>query len=93
MQNLKLTISPPLILLDADKDVSATAEFSVSVTDYSNLQSLRYRISSGDWIDLELIDGNADFSWDSTDINDGKCLLEVECTDAHGASSSTTEKI
>ena len=85
--------TPPLILLDADKDVSATAEFSVSVTDYSNLQSLRYRISSGDWIDLELIDGNADFSWDSTDINDGKCLLEVECTDAHGASSTLRKNL
>ena len=77
--------TPPQIILDADKDVSAIAEFMINIEDYSKLQSLRYRIGSTNWIDLDILNPNNIIIWDSTDTKDGKCLLEIECTDSHGA--------
>ena len=83
--------NPPYILLNSNTyDISATANFEINVEDYSDLQTLRYRIDGEDWIEMdvpELINNQYDvsFAWDSTKYEDGECLLEVECVDEWGA--------
>jgi len=85
--------NPPYILLNSNTyDISATANFDINVEDYSDLQTLRYRIDGKDWIEMdvpELIDNQYDvsFAWDSTKYEDGECLLEVECVDEWGATN------
>ena len=85
--------NPPYILLNSNTyDISATANFEINVEDYSDLQTLRYRIDGEDWIEMdvpELINNQYDvsFAWDSTKYEDGECLLEVECVDEWGATN------
>ena len=85
--------NPPYILLNSNTyDISATANFEINVEDYSDLQTLRYRIDGDEWIEMnvpELIDNQYDvsFAWDSTKYDDGECLLEVECVDEWGATN------
>ncbi len=85
--------NPPYILLNSNTyDISATANFEINVEDYSDLQTLRYRIDGDEWIEMnvpELINNQYDvsFAWDSTKYDDGECLLEVECVDEWGATN------
>ena len=57
------------------------------------LQSLKYRIKPygtiwQDWNELERNDPQVAFGWDSTNYEDGECLLEIECTDEWGGVST-----
>jgi len=82
-------MTPPIIILDSEKDITAIAEFNINVQDYSQVQSLRYRILGIlDWIDLDTSENDAAFTWDSTHSEDGKHLLEIECTDKLGSSNT-----
>ena len=85
--------NPPYIVLNSNTyDISATANFEINVEDYSDLQTLKYRIDGDEWIEMdvpELINNQYDvsFVWDSTKYEDGECLLEVECVDEWGATN------
>ena len=86
--------TPPFILLNSNTaDVTANAEFDLSVDDYSSLNTLRYRINSGPWIELENDQGNVQFWWDSTKYDDGECLMQIECTDKWGGTSTLYRNI
>ena len=62
--------------------------FDLSVYDYSNLLSLKYRIDGGTWNELDSEEENVIFNWDSTKYEDGECLMEIECTDRWGGVST-----
>lgn len=79
---------PSLILNSFTNDVTAIAEFDLSVYDYSSLLSLKYRINGGTWNELDQEEGNVIFNWDSTKYEDGECLMEIECTDRWGGVST-----
>ena len=80
--------SPPYIILNSDSyDISATAHFDVNVQDYSDLETLRYRIDGQQWVDLDHSQRDVSFVWDSTKYDDGECLLEIECVDEWGATN------
>jgi hypothetical protein len=79
---------PTLILNSFSNDISAIAEFDLNIQDYSRLLSLKYRINSGLWIELNKDDEDVIFSWDSTKYEDGECLMEIECTDKWGGVST-----
>ena len=80
--------SPPYIILNSDSyDISATAHFEVNVQDYSDLETLRYRIDGQQWVDLDHSQRDVSFVWDSTKYDDGECLLEIECVDEWGATN------
>ena len=79
---------PTLILNSFSNDISAMAEFDLNIHDYSKLLSLKYRINSGLWIELDKDDEDVIFSWDSTKYDDGECLMEIECTDKWGSVST-----
>ncbi len=85
--------NPPYIVLNSNTyDISAIANFDINVEDYSDLQTLKYRIDGEEWIEMdvpELINNQYDvsFVWDSTKYDDGECLLEVECVDKWGATN------
>ena len=84
---------PSLILNSLTNDITAIAEFDLQVYDYSNLQSIKYRIKPygtiwQDWTELEQNGEQIVFSWDSTKYEDGECLLEIECTDEWGGVST-----
>tara|TARA_B110000438_G_scaffold100918_1_gene99798 strand:- start:16648 stop:18948 length:2301 start_codon:yes stop_codon:yes gene_type:complete len=86
--------TPPFILLNSNTaDVTANAEFDLSVDDYSSLNTLRYRINSGPWIELENDLANVQFWWDSTKYDDGECLMQIECTDKWGGTSTLYRNI
>ena len=81
--------NPPLLSLDSfTNDISAIAEFDLSVYDYSKLLSLKYRVNGGNWNELNQEEENLEFSWDSTKYEDGECLMEIECTDEWGSVST-----
>ena len=77
--------APLLTLNTFTKEVTAIAKFNLVVDDYSSLESLKYRINKGEWIDLEQLKGGLDFAWDSTKYNDGECVMDIECIDKWGA--------
>ena len=80
--------NPPYINLNSNTyDISATANFEINVQDYSDLESLRYRIDGEEWIELDETQQDVSFIWDSTKYEDGECLLEVECVDVWGATN------
>ena len=79
---------PTLILNSFSNDISAIAEFDLDIQDYSRLLSLKYRVNSGIWTELDKEDENVIFSWDSTKYDDGECLMEIECTDKWGGVST-----
>ncbi len=84
---------PSLILNSLTNDITAIAEFDLQVYDYSNLQSIKYRIKPygtiwQDWTELEQNGEQIVFGWDSTKYEDGECLLEIECTDEWGGVST-----
>tara|TARA_Y100001970_G_scaffold22993_1_gene26828 strand:+ start:2883 stop:5183 length:2301 start_codon:yes stop_codon:yes gene_type:complete len=80
--------TPPILNLQSDNgDISAIASFELSVDDYSKLDTLRYRIDNGQWIDLDKSESDLFFTWDSTDYEDGECLLEIECIDKWGSTN------
>ena len=86
--------TPPFILLNSNTaDVTANAEFDLSVNDYSSLNTLRYRIDNGPWIELENDQNNVQFWWDSTKYDDGECLMQIECTDKWGGMSTLYRNI
>ena len=86
--------TPPFILLNSNTDdVTANAEFDLSVNDYSSLDALRYRIDSGPWIELESGQNNVQFWWDSTKYEDGECLMQIECIDKWGGMSTLYRNI
>ena len=86
--------TPPFILLNSNTDdVTANAEFDLSVNDYSSLDTLRYRIDSGPWIELESGQNNVQFWWDSTKHEDGECLMQIECIDEWGGMSTLYRNI
>ena len=80
--------NPPYINLNSNTyDISATANFEINVQDYSDLESLRYRIDGEEWIELDETQQDVSFIWDSTKYEDGEYLLEVECVDVWGATN------
>ena len=80
--------NPPFITLNTNtEDISATAKFDINIQDYSDLQSLRYRVDGEDWIELDRTQQDVSFSWDSTKYDDGECLLEIECVDEWGSTN------
>ena len=80
--------NPPYISLNSNTyDISATANFEINVQDYSDLETLRYRINGEQWINLDETQHDVSFAWDSTKYEDGECLLEIECTDEWGATN------
>ena len=86
--------TPPFILLNSNtSDVTANAEFDLSVNDYSSLDTLRYRIDGGPWIELESDQNNVQFWWDSTKYDDGECLMQIECIDKWGGMSTLYRNI
>ena len=86
--------TPPFILLNSNTaDVTANAEFDLSVNDYSSLNTLRYRIDNGPWIELENDLNNVHFWWDSTKYEDGECLMQIECIDQWGSMSTLYRNI
>ena len=86
--------TPPFILLNSNTDdVTANAQFDLSVNDYSSLNTLRYRIDSGPWIELESGQNNVQFWWDSTKHEDGECLMQIECIDEWGGMSTLYRNI
>ena len=90
--NLSVTFetdsNPPNILLNSNTyDISATANFDITVEDYSELQTLKYRIDGEEWVELDKSQYDVSFAWDSTKYEDGECLLEVECVDKWGATN------
>ena len=84
---------PSLILNSFSNDVTAIAQFDLSVYDYSNLLSLKYRIDGGTWNELDSEEENVIFNWDSTKYEDGECLMEIECTDRWGGVSTLYRKL
>jgi hypothetical protein len=86
--------TPPFIFLNSNTtDVTANAEFDLSVNDYSELNTLRYRIDNGPWIELESSQNNVHFLWDSTKYKDGECLMQIECIDQWGGMSTLYRNI
>lgn len=86
--------NPPYINLNSNTyDVSATAKFDINVEDYSDLQSLRYRIDGMEWINLDETLYDVSFVWDSTKHEDGECLLEIECVDKWGATNKIYKNV
>ena len=86
--------TPPFILLNSNTaDVTANAEFDLSVEDYSSLNTLRYRIDNGPWIELENNQDSVQFMWDSTKYEDGECLMQIECIDQWGGMSTLYRNI
>ena len=86
--------NPPYITLNSNTyDVSATAKFDINVDDYSDLQSLRYRIDGMEWINLDETLYDVSFVWDSTKHDDGECLLEIECVDKWGATNKIYKNV
>ena len=80
--------NPPYISLNSNTyDISATANFEINVQDYSDLETLRYRIDGQQWINLDETQYDVSFVWDSTKYEDGECLLEIECIDEWGATN------
>ena len=80
--------NPPYIFLNSNTyDISATANFEITVEDYSDLQTLKYRIDGEEWVELDNSQYDVSFAWDSTKYEDGECLLEVECVDEWGATN------
>ena len=80
--------NPPYISLNSNTyDISATANFEINVQDYSDLETLRYRIDGQQWINLDETQYDVSFVWDSTKYEDGECLLEIECVDEWGATN------
>jgi len=80
--------NPPYIILNSNTyDISATASFDITVEDYSDLQTLKYRIDGEEWVELDNSQYDVSFVWDSTKYEDGECLLEVECVDKWGATN------
>ncbi len=80
--------NPPYISLNSNTyDISATANFEINVQDYSDLETLRYRIDGAQWVDLDETQYDVSFVWDSTKYEDGECLLEIECIDEWGATN------
>ncbi|OIR23074.1 MAG: hypothetical protein BEU00_00990 [Marine Group III euryarchaeote CG-Epi3] len=80
--------NPPYINLNSNTyDISATANFEINVQDYSDLESLKYRIDGDEWISLDKDLVDVSFTWDSTKYDDGECLLEIECVDEWGATN------
>ena len=80
--------TPPIINLESSSyDISATAFFDLTIKDYSSLQTLRYRIDNQEWIDLDRKERDVSFDWDSTNYEDGECLLEIECVDEWGSTN------
>ena len=80
--------NPPYIILNSNTyDISATANFEINVQDYSDLETLRYRIDGQEWINLDETQYDVSFMWDSTKYEDGECLLEIECIDEWGATN------
>jgi len=80
--------NPPYISLNSNTyDISATANFEINVQDYSDLETLRYRIDGEQWVDLDETQYDVSFVWDSTKYEDGECLLEIECIDEWGATN------
>jgi len=80
--------NPPNIFLNSNTyDISATANFDISIEDYSDLQTIKYRIDGAEWIELDSSELDISFAWDSTKYEDGECLLEVECVDEWGATN------
>ena len=80
--------TPPILTLQSGGgDVSAIASFELSVNDYSDLETLRYRIDNEQWVDLDRSESELFFTWDSTNYDDGECLLEIECIDNWGATN------
>ena len=80
--------NPPYITLNSNTyDISATANFEINVQDYSDLETLRYRIDGQQWINLDETQYDVSFVWDSTKYEDGECLLEIECIDEWGATN------
>jgi hypothetical protein len=81
--------TPPSLMLNSfSNDISAVAEFDLDIYDYSSLLSLKYRINSGIWTELDRDEENVQFTWDSTKYDDGECLMEIECTDNWGGVST-----
>lgn len=86
--------NPPYINLNSNTyDVSATAKFDINVEDYSDLQSLRYRIDGMEWINLDETLYDVSFVWDSTKHEDGECLIEIECVDKWGATNKIYKNV
>ncbi len=80
--------NPPYISLNSNTyDISATANFEINVQDYSDLETLRYRIDGQEWINLDETQYDVSFVWDSTKYEDGEFLLEIECMDEWGATN------
>ena len=80
--------NPPYITLNSNTyDISATANFEINVQDYSDLETLRYRIDGQQWVNLDETQYDVSFIWDSTKYEDGECLLEIECIDEWGATN------
>ena len=80
----------PVLTLDAvPGTATALVQIDFMVSDYSGLGSLRYRVDSGDWQPLPhdpVI--TTSLEWDSTNVEDGEVLLELEAVDILGNSVS-----
>ena len=74
----------PLVALGAVPEiVTALVQIDFTVSDYSELGSLRYRVDSGDWQPLEPDDTSLE--WDSTTVVDDRdYVLELEAVDVLG---------
>jgi hypothetical protein len=77
----------PLLALGAvPATVTALVQIDFTVSDYSELGSLRYHVDSGDWQSLEPDDTSLE--WDSTTVADDVWIFVLEAVDVLGNRNS-----